>query len=316
LVKCKNCSAKDFKNADGNRKITSLQNSAIFRYIDKTIFKDTQAGLRLTDAGRALILDLNKSQSLKSTDLKVITQLTANIDFDITKVVTETSSLIFPCACDNIDCINSTNAKLNKSAGEQYKYNARLRNIHSHVYHSCPSCLDLSGAGSSSCEKLLGAAIKLLFDVEFIEQQPKVEPFQKVDLLFRYPAYGGAIFGIEYDGASYHKDPRTIQTDILKTEKFKELGIQFIRVREQDCTTFDSSSAHCIELTTSKGLSNGGITALEYCLTEIGKYLIGDDSYTIPLDKLKGLGQIYKDKSSWAHLRRKNYRPNKGTKVS
>jgi hypothetical protein len=293
-----------------------LQDSAIFRYIDKTIFKDTQAGLRLTDAGRALILDLNKSQHLTSTDLKVITQLTANIDFDITKVVTETSSLIFPCACDNIDCINSTNAKLNKSAGKQYKYNAKLRNILRHVYHSCPSCLDLSGASSSSCEKLLEAAIKLLFDVEFIEPQPKVEPFQKVDLLVRYPANGGTVFGIEYDGALYHKDPRTIQTDILKTEKFKELGIQFIRVREQTCTTFDSSSAHCITLPTSKGLSDGGITNLEWCLTEIGKYLTGEESYTIPLDKLKSLRQIYKDKSSWAPLKKKNYILNKDTKVS
>ena len=289
LILCSPC-------AKAKSTVNTLLTSPAMEYLDKTIFKETSDSLILTDAGRSKILALNESPppSAEKSDLNILSQLEKNINLDLSRCIAKSSKIIFPFICNNIDCKNY-------NGGKFFQYTARVTNVDRGVYHGCPSCYKLSGIGTSASEKLLRKSIEFLFSVEHKEakNQPKIEQFKEIDILFEYPAGSGSLIGIEYDGKAFHKDPRTIQTDLRKTEAFTNIGVKFIRVREDGCYPFESPYAYCTNPPLKASLSVAGFEVLKHCLKQIGKFITNDDSYEIPKDKLEGLEQLYKDKSKW-----------------
>jgi hypothetical protein len=295
LVWCYACCNKLDTSSEPGKK---LRDSVAMTYLDKTFFKEASDKLVLTDAGRTEILGLNKTfpKSTKDVDLKILKQIETDDNFDIGRAIAQASKIVLPFICNNLDCINSENIKINKTKGQPYKYAARVHNVNLGVYHGCRSCQELAGVGTSASEKLLRCAVEFLFDVKHIKDQPKIKLFRDIDVLFEYP--GPGYIGIEYDGSAFHKDPRTIQTDLRKTEEFQKLGIKFIRVRETGCAPFELPGVYCTDQL-AVSLSRAGFDKLKHCLEQIGKFITNDDSYEIPKDKLEGLEQLYKDKSKW-----------------
>ncbi len=143
-------------------------------------------------------------------------------------LVSKTSKIILPWRCTNLDCCTANN-------GQSHYYEAPVYRVYNNIFHGCKKCEALSGIHTSESEKCLRKAIEYLFNVKH-EPTEIVRPYKDIDVLFRI---NGKRFGIEYDGAYYHRDPDTIRADEAKVKLYSEKGINFLRIREYGCAKFD-----------------------------------------------------------------------------
>ena len=249
---------------------TSFMDTEYASWIDPQLFED---GL-LTDNACKLILEKNKEDSKALKELNMLTALSDSgrtvednnqLKYAVLRQLPKSSDVRLKFICANKDCQRWCVDHKKKNS-----YWAKLVSVSNNVFHGCPNCLHRNNTGSSESERRLRKAVEYIFNVQHINNQTKIKPFNVIDILFEYD---GKLVGIEYDGGYYHKDPLTIETDEKKVKAYS--NVKFLRVRESACAPFNDELAACINIT--KPITN--LTSEEFidCLTSIGHRLVGPD---------------------------------------